>query len=318
MGDRPGPVLFGAAILSGVVAFGALQMPISGWPCDSVGCLPEAAGQWWDDGLDLPVIQGTTLDDFFAGPTDTSGSGNPGADPGSAGSDPGGSAAPPSSGQGSGVDATPYLIPADSQGIYPGRWCRGSIDYTIDFTVTEAYGLDPQDELVLWRRAADAWQEASGQEYLLSYAGTRDLQPGTEDGELDSSALTDGEIAITYGFGPDARDTPAAADSYQNNSLRGEITGHGGITAVVGGGDDRSHVASAGYAVIDAADASNYLDDPQRRLALYVHEMGHALGLGHASGADSVMAPRVNDGSPFPSPGDSAALATLAGLPCRA
>jgi Matrixin len=50
------------------------------------------------------------------------------------------------------------------------------------------------------------------------------------------------------------------------------------------------------------------------RIALYMHEIGHALGLGHSSSRDNVMFPTVQDRTRL-GPGDIAGIRTIT-LPC--
>ena len=193
----------------------------------------------------------------------------------------------------------------------PGRWCAGTIRYHLDLTQAVRAGLDPGAEAARWAAVMQRWAEASGGHYRFEYAGTRDLRVDGE-GELDLESIEPGSIGITY-----VHDDPTTGDAaYRASAVVGRTAGNGGLqvtsNAEVPGG---MLVGDRGFVMIDADDAAE-LSPVGLREALYQHESGHALGLGHVPSGDSIMNGTLSEKRLTLTDGDRAGLGALTGMPC--
>jgi hypothetical protein len=229
-----------------------------------------------------------------------------------------GSSAPPESASSDGAarllpgDRSAFLIPGGPTDL-PGRWCAGTIPLYVDFSQARAAGLDIAQESALWERAADAWRDASGRAYAVRLRGERSIPVADGAAAVDQGQVPDASIAVTYGGAPGS-----VPDSHAATVLAGQTAGYGGLTVVAVGPGPRDSRAESGYVLIDAPDLVAGLPDPQRRLQLYIHELGHALGLAHTAGDNSIMGPEIAVESQEIGSRDRVALRSLAALPCHA
>lgn len=194
---------------------------------------------------------------------------------------------------------------------YPGRWCAGEIPYTVDTTELAGEGLDATEELQRWADVLQQWSQASRGVYTFRFAGNRQAQT-RDDGSLDLDAIEPGTIAITYvhGNGEDAPDHAASA-------VKGRTAGNGGLQVVSNGPDDSGAlVGDRGFVMIDVDDAAALGGDALRQ-ALYQHESGHALGLGHVGSATSIMNGTLSNTRLHLAEGDIAGLQALTRMPCQ-
>lgn len=195
---------------------------------------------------------------------------------------------------------------------YPGRWCQGIIPYTLDLSQAAAAGMDPDAEAGRWARVLDNWADASGGHYQFVYAGQRSLQTQA-DGQLDLDSIEPGTIAITYVNDDESTGDPA----YRAAAVRGRTAGNGGLqvtsTGALPGG---ALVGDRGFVMIDAQDAIALGADGMRQ-ALYQHESGHALGLGHVNSGSSIMNGTLSDDRLTLAAGDIAGLRELTSMPCQ-
>lgn len=202
-----------------------------------------------------------------------------------------------------------YLIPPGTH-RYPGRWCAGDLTYTVDTTEVSAAGMDPQQELDRWRQVFDTWTEASRGSYRFTYGGTA-ANPLRPDGTLDFDAVASGTIAITYVSG-------VSGDEHYASAVAGRTAGNGGMQVTTTGSSDAGAlVGDRGFVLIDSLDAGRLAATDLRR-ALYQHESGHALGLGHVEADVAMMNPTLSDRRLQLSRGDRAGIRALAAMPCLA
>lgn len=198
-----------------------------------------------------------------------------------------------------------------SDSRYPGRWCEGTIRYTLDLTRAEAAGMDPDAETARWGRVLRNWSLASGGHYRFEYAGQRPLTT-KGDGQLDLDSIEPGTIGITYVTGADVDGDPR----YRAAAVKGRTAGNGGLQVTSEDGvDSGTLVGDRGFVMIDAEDAFA-LDADGMREALYQHESGHALGLGHVDSSSSIMNGTLSDTRLTLEPGDIAGLRALTQMPC--
>jgi hypothetical protein len=316
--------------LAAVVALLALVPAAPAAGCDSPGCAPVAAGAPSHDAVGAPAHDGAEgepeqpsfmerLADFAAEAITavdqllnrTIGSIS---EPGEAITSPPGMVGQAEPGPAAAVDAlsngTPFLIPGEP-GRLPGRWCTGTIGLVFDLSQAQAAGLDSAVERLLWEEAAAAWTEASGGAYRLTDLG--DLTIGTVDDRaaVDLTGVPPFSIAVTYGGAPGT-----VAASHEADVLTGATAGYGGLTVLAGGAAAQDGRAESGYVIIDAPDVAASLAAEQRRLQLYIHELGHALGLAHTEGTGSIMGPEISVEEQRIGTRDREALRTLAALPC--
>ena len=206
--------------------------------------------------------------------------------------------------------ASGFLIPGEAS-AHPGRWCRGEVAFAVDYTEAVAAGLDAATERALWRQAAAAWSQASGGAYRLRESADRVFRTAADRRSLDLSLVAGSSIGITYGGQPGA-----VPDDYGYQDLAGSTVGYGGLSVVTGGSPAQRNRAETGYVIIDAPDVALRLPDPGRRLQLYTHELGHALGLAHRAQEASIMSPEISLEPQSIDPLDVHHLRELAALPC--
>lgn len=209
-----------------------------------------------------------------------------------------------------------YLIEPTADRPYPGRWCPGTVGIHIDFAGARAAGMDVAREQRLWQQAADAWVTASAGAYSFDFRGEQAILADADGAGMALETIPTGTIGITYGGGPDGDPALRAAGDYLLADLQGDTAGHGGLATTVDGSPAESHSARSGYVIIDAEDTLRTLSPDDLRLALYIHELGHALGLAHAPGEDSIMSPEISAAHLVPETQDREAILDLAGLPC--
>lgn len=206
-----------------------------------------------------------------------------------------------------------FLLHSD-ESRYPGRWCRGTIPYTLDLSQAQAAGLDPGAEAARWATVLQKWSDASAGYYRFVYAGPRTL--GTKpDGQLDLDSIESGTIGIT--FVNDQAETAGTDTSHTAAAVRGRTAGNGGLQVTsVGTLPGGSLVGDKGFVMIDAEDAAALAPDGMRQ-ALYQHESGHALGLGHVQSDTSIMNGTLSEERLTLARGDLAGIRALTELPCQ-
>lgn len=198
-----------------------------------------------------------------------------------------------------------------SEHRYPGRWCGGEIRYTIDMTELPGEGLDPAGEQQRWADVMHQWSQASRGVYTFTYTGSHPVRT-RDDGSLDLDFIEPGTIAISYvhGNGEGEGDHDATA-------VKGRTAGNGGLQVVSNGPDDAGAlVGDRGFVMIDVDDAAALGGDALRQ-ALYQHESGHALGLGHVGSATSIMNGTLSNTRLQLAEGDIAGVQALTRMPCE-
>lgn len=212
------------------------------------------------------------------------------------------------------ADAVPQayeFLLNDVEHQFPARWCASTIGFQLDTRLLEDAGLDPAAELQRWHNVFAAWSTASNYRYRFEYRGEQELLMDAE-GEPDIATIPPGTIGISYVHG---RSESGAAD-YRSRAVAGRTAGNGGLQAVSSGSSDASAlIADRGFVLIDAYDAIE-LEANSLRRALYQHESGHALGLGHVEDRGALMHDTLSMLRLKISAGDAAGLRELASMPC--
>lgn len=201
---------------------------------------------------------------------------------------------------------------------YPARWCSDRrIRYTIDFSQALAAGLDRAQELRRWRKVFAEWSRASDGAYSFRYVGEKPLGTILSEGkrEIDIDAIDPNTIGVTYIYG--SRSDAKGRRNYLASAVSGRTTGNGGIQAVSRGTDDsEALVGERSFVMIDVVDARSLTPNGLRH-TLYLHEVGHSLGLGHVDQPKSLMHGTLNRSRQNLARGDIAGIQELAAMPCQ-
>ena len=199
----------------------------------------------------------------------------------------------------------------DPEHEFPARWCADTIGFHIDTTLLVGSKMDPTAEIDRWQEVFAEWRRASDYRYRFEYLGDKQLLMDS-DGEPDIGSIPAGTIGISYVHG---RSGSAPVD-YRSRAVSGRTAGNGGLQAISTGNSDISAmIADRGFVLIDINDAAELTPDGLRR-ALYQHESGHALGLGHVQDRRALMHDTLSTTRTKISAGDSTGLRELADMPC--
>lgn len=178
--------------------------------------------------------------------------------------------------------------------VTPIRWnpCQ-AVRYKISLG-----DLVPVSEIPEVRAAFDTVGVALGG-VTFRYDGTTDVVPDAVDG----SAAADTDIVFAF-----ARAGQGAAAS---DLLSGWEAGRGGLAAAGVTGPDGAvrHRPTHGSVVLDAT--KWHLMSRHDRMVLYLHEIGHAVGLNHPADGRQIMSSGAYDLPAQYQPGDLAGLARL-------
>lgn len=187
------------------------------------------------------------------------------------------------------------------------RWDRCTvIRWTVDFTRVASAGSTRDAELARASAVMRQLADVTGSTFVYVDTGTGQvpIDPATDRPAQSSFAATGADIVITY-----ASDSDAGA--YRSDALAGSTVGLAGpwywqypSAWIAFRGDvqlDYTFIATASEAL---------------RTDLYLHEIGHVLGLGHVGGDSSqVMYPMVVDADAYRL-GDRTGLWALGRQPC--
>lgn len=153
--------------------------------------------------------------------------------------------------------------------------CPAAITWTVDTTGLSA--AEANRQIANLRASFDQWAAASG--LIFQFAGTATLS-------YNESAFT---LTRTDGTAPAARSINLAfVEDSASALLGGQTVGMAGPTTVWA----NSKTIESGTGVF-RTDAVRKMSDAQAQ-ALFTHELGHVLGLGHAAESGNIMYPVVS------------------------
>ncbi len=191
------------------------------------------------------------------------------------------------------ADDYAYLITQKDNPALPITWDKCT---PIDVAVNMSSG--PAEDLDLVVAAIKSVAATSG--LPLRYAGPTSYMP-----TLPSPGPYPDGIDIVFAF----------ASTRESSYLNGAMAGYGGL--IFTGAD--FHWAVRGRAVIDRSVTSQLSGGLEgQRTGVYTHELGHAVGMGHAAGNVQLMYGTIGpSNTPGWGAGDRTGLATLGAQPCR-
>lgn len=211
-----------------------------------------------------------------------------------------------------------FLYGHESNPQYAARWNRCStIKWGVDGALLTSIGVNVPAEIA---RLKTVFQEATTTSgYRFKYKGQITRKATLTGGHIKSSAYSRAgglDIVITYG-------SASSAGAYTYPTFSGGVWGVGGTRARyarIRGGNHIGLRAQKGSLVLRADAVKQSVQNGQTDLvrALYLHELGHALGLGHVDNSDEIMYPSLTGEFSDYQAGDAAGLRALHSQTCFA
>lgn len=208
------------------------------------------------------------------------------------------------------------------------RWNRcAPIRWAIDTTMLSAKGVNPKKEITRWTSVINEAARVTG--YTFNYKGRIDGQASltapepNDDGfrtVVGSAYQTAGgvDLVVTNVVGKGGgRYTLPLMRSGSMAGLGGYSSGWGSDVLLANGAGGASRIFS-GYSMINVASVKSALKRKRTKgqvRQLYLHELGHALGLGHVNDRRQAMYPSMGAGQVY-GRGDRTGLRLLSSAMC--
>lgn len=199
--------------------------------------------------------------------------------------------------------SSPDPVPTDEPPSGPGFEMPVNVPNYPTAAVGQASEFAWMDETARWHPCTQAitWHQDLGTR-LSQYGGTQAGEQSLTAGALNTISQLSGYTFVQVS-------DPATADVVIDGTddLPGTQIGVGGFSAV-------NDVAVSGTITIDVPQMASL--PASMRQAVYAHEFGHVLGLGHTDGTRQTMYPALGDDNAAFGLGDQAGFAAMPGASC--
>ena len=188
------------------------------------------------------------------------------------------------------------------------RWDKClPITWTVDLTNAAKAGTTADDELARWQSAMDVASRVTGITFAYVPGGTGKVAIDQATNQVVGTAwsATGAKLVITYV-------SPNEAGAYHSTAVSGATIGYTAVSWASYATDYQLFTKASMQLEYEWLATSSELD----HYNLLLHELGHALGLGHVSDPSQMMNPSISHQDLFRL-GDRTGLWQLAQQPCR-